>query len=105
MSITINPNKRKMRKLILAIAFIIVAASVATPRIQAQDDAFRNKSRVVADSIRTKGTRVGQKVAEGTADFVDSIGPRAERFGEKAKVVGDTIVQRSKRAWKVLKGE
>ena len=94
-----------MRKMILAVAFLMVAVSVTTPRMQAQDDAFRNKSRVVADSIRTKGTRIGQKVAEGTADFVDSIGPRAERVGEKAKVVGDTIIQRSKRAWKVMKGE
>ncbi len=118
-----------MRKFILAIALFIASASVGSTYVSAkeQDSNFKTRSRVVADSIRSKGTRFGKKVAEGTelvvdsvgakaprwgkkisegtAVAVDSIGSKGERFGKKSKQVADTIGKRTKRAWKALRGK
>lgn len=118
-----------MRKLILALALIIASASVGSSYVSAQeqDSKFKTRSRVVADSIRSKGTRLGKKVARGTevaidsvgakvprwgrkvsertAVTVDSIGSKGERFGRKSKQVADTIGRRSKKAWKIMRGK
>lgn len=118
-----------MRKFILAITFIIASASIGTSYVSAQeqDSKFKTRSRVVADSIRSKGTRFGKKVADGTevvidsvgakaprwgrkiadgtAVVVDSVGSKGERFGRKTKQVADTVGRRSKRAWKVMRGK
>ena len=118
-----------MRKFILAITFIIASASIGASYVSAQeqDSKFKPRSRVVADSIRSKGTRFGKKVADGTevvidsvgakaprwgrkiadgtAVVVDSVGSKGERFGRKTKQVADTVGRRSKRAWKVMRGK
>ncbi len=118
-----------MRKFILAIALIIASASVGTTTLSAQeqDDSFKTRSRVVADSVRAKTTRFGKKVAEGTEVVidsvgakaprvgkkivrgtevaVDSVGAKAPRWGRKTKQVADTVGVRTKRAWRALRGK
>ena len=96
-----------MRKFILAIAFIIASASIGASYVSAQeqDSKFKTRSRVVADSIRSKGPRWGKKIANGTAVVVDSVGSKGERFGRKTKQVADTVGRRSKKAWKVMRGK
>lgn len=108
-----------MRKLFLVMALAAASTMAGTSYASAQEQkqevkkevnqeeskTFKMRSRVVADSIRQKGTRWGKKVAEGTAVAVDSVGSKGERLGRKAKVKADTLGRRSKRAWKVLRGE
>ena len=116
-----------MRKFILAITFIIASASIGASYVSAQeqDSKFKTRSRVVADSIRSKGTRFGKKVADGTEVVIDSVGAKAPRwgrkiadgtavvvdsvgskgFGRKTKQVADTVGRRSKKAWKVMRGK
>ena len=88
----------------MAIAIIALSAMPAMTCAQGSE-APQSKATVVADSIRSKGTRIGKKVAEGTAVVVDSAGSKGTRIGKKAVVVADTIAHRSKKAWKAMKGE
>jgi len=118
-----------MRKFILAIALIVASASVGTTQVSAQeqDDSFKTRSRVVADSVRSKTTRFGKKVAKGTEVVidsvaakaprvgkkvvkgtevaVDSVSAKAPRWGKKTMQVADTVGVRTKRAWKALRGK
>jgi len=118
-----------MRKFVLALVLIIASASVGTSYVSAQeqDSNFKTRSRVVGDSIRSKGLRFGKKVANGTEVVVDSVGAKAPRWGKKvakkSEVVGDSIRSkaprwgkktrqvadsvgvRSKRAWKAIRGK
>lgn len=116
-----------MRKFILTIAILMAAASFSANYNQAMaqgsnesetmtvaDSTVRThrRSHAIADSIRSKGARWGKKVANGTAMVVDSAGPtldrageKMERVSEKTKVKADTALQRSRRAWKVLRGK
>ena len=57
------------------------------------------------DSIRAKSVRLGQKIAEGALVAADSIKAYGIRVGEKAQPLADTIVERSRQAWRVIKGE
>lgn len=97
-----------MKKVLVAVMMMMATSAIVfaqdkTP--QERREAFKERSQVVADSIRSKGTRFGKRVAEGTAVAVDSVGSKGQRVGRKARVVGDTVAVRSKKAWKALKGE
>lgn len=79
---------------------------------QERREAFKERTVVVADSIRAKLPRAARRVAESAAVvaektpvFVDSAAVQTERLGRKAVMMGDTIVERSKKAWKAMKGE
>lgn len=105
-----------MRKFILLLAAVMMAVSLsatgAAP-VQADNnntqdttvvakDAARTRAGVVADSIALKGQRVGRKVADGAVVVFDSVSSKGERFGKKAKVWGDSLSKRSRRAWKAF---
>ncbi len=116
-----------MRRFILALVLIIASAAAGSDYVvaQSQDSDFKTRTRVVGDSIRSKGTRLGKKVARGTEVVidsvgakaprwgkkvaeksevvVDSIGAKAPRWGKKGKRMADTLKVRSKRTWKKLK--
>lgn len=96
-----------MRKFILSAILLLATVSAAGSLANAQDNNTqpRRRSAIVADSVRSKGTRIGQRVAEGTAVVVDSVGAKGARLGKKSMVLGDSLVQRSRRAVKALKGE
>ena len=116
-----------MKKYIVAIALVVMAASAANVNAQTDNRTFKQKSEVVADSVRAKGLRIGRKVADGAVLAADSVAAKAPRIGRKLadgmRVVGDsieskapnatrktrnaadTIAVRSKRAFKALKGE
>lgn len=117
-----------MKKIVTGMAALILAASLSVGYAQdavtgatvqkkkvttEQQDSvrvkksrtFRERAQVAADSIRAKGTRFGQRAAEGTAVFVDSVGAKGQRIGEKAMPMADTVVTRTRKAWKALKGE
>ena len=91
-----------MRKTILSALAVIALTCASTDYTIAQDNNFKAKSERVADSIRSKGTRVGKKIANGTAVVVDSIGSKAPRVGKKVVAVGDSIAVRGKKAIKAL---
>ena len=105
-----------------------MAASASTSVAQSQDNrTFKEKSEVLADSIRSKGMRFGKKVADGSVEIADSVKSKAPRVGKKikrgAETVGDSIeskfprvkektvnaadsvAARSKRAWNALRGK
>lgn len=118
-------------KKVFVIALMMVALSVT---VNAQNDAskqrratFKERSEVLADSIRAKAPRLGKSIAEKGEIFADSVGAKAPRlgksiaekgvvfadsvgakgvrFGEKARIAGDTMAVRSRKAIKVMKGE
>jgi len=89
---------------------MIMMALVATAGAQDKTTAsekrtFKERTEVVADSIRAKAPRLGKKIADKSVVVADSIGQKGARVGRKAKVVGDTVAVRSKKAWKAIKGE
>lgn len=87
-------------------------------------DSTRTRAGVMVDSLALKSQRLGRKIADGTVETVDSIGvalktdnlsrkiadgtveaidsisAASKRFGKKAAVWGDSISERSRRAWK-----
>lgn len=87
------------------IMLALVATASAQEKRTPEKRTFKERSEVVADSIRAKVPRFGKRVAEKSAVIVDSIGEKGTRVGRRAKVVGDTMAVRSKKAWKVMKGE
>lgn len=104
-----------MRKYIICLIVLMAASSVSSNvAVKAQDN---HTSKVVTvsadsthaicnvDSIRVKGIRLGHKIAEGALVAADSIKAYGMRVGEKAQPLADTIVERSRQAWRVLKGE
>lgn len=106
-----------MRKFILSGLVMIAAASVSsTYTAHAQDNKKKHpvvinlsgdstRAVVRTDSIRLKSQRLGHRIAESTEVAADSIGAFGERVGEKMQPVADTIVQRSRRAWRALTGK
>lgn len=95
--------KKKLFTAMIMLA--LVATASAQDKSAPEKRTFKERSEVVADSIRSKVPRFGKRVAEKSAVIVDSIGSKGTRVGRKAKVVGDTVAVRSKKAWKVMKGE
>lgn len=95
-----------MKKFILGLVLLLVVASSSAPSAVAcpQDD-IKGKAEVIADSIRSLGDQVGQKVSEGVQWIADSAAIQGQRLGQQMSVQADTLVQRSIRAWRVLTGK
>lgn len=106
-----------MRKFIMSVLVLIAAASVSSIYTANAQDTKKKHPVVVnlsgdttravirTDSIRVKSQRLGHRIAESTEVAADSIGAFGERMGEKMQPVADTIVQRSRRAWRALTGK
>jgi len=96
---------KKVFAAVMLMAALMATATAQDNKTQTKRELLKQRSELLADSIRAKAPRMGKRIAESTAVLVDSVGVKSERMGKKAKVVGDTMAVRSKKAWKVMKGE
>jgi len=97
-----------MKKTLLTAMIMVALVATAGAQDNKPTEAkrtFKERSEVVADSIRAKAPRVGRRIAERSVVIADSIGEKGARAGQRAKVIGDTVAVRSKKAWKAIKGE
>lgn len=108
-----------MRKFFVT-SFVLIAASAAccheacaqdsntttaSTSLEARVDSLAARTAVLADTAATRGIRFGREMAARTAVALDSAAVIGERLGRRSLVMGDSLVQRSKRAWRALKGE
>ena len=105
-----NQSNTEMKKVFAAVMLMVAMMTTANAQdnnttTPSRREAFKQRSEVLADSIRAKAPRLGKRIADGTVVLVDSVGAKGERMGKKAMVVGDTMAVRTKKAWKVMKGE
>lgn len=97
-----------MRKFLLTVFVLMVSASVGSSLVSAQDVAPQQdsaKTYINIDSVKAKSHRFGERVAEVTTVLIDSASVKGSRFANKSLEVGDTLIRRSKKAWKVMRGE